>query len=266
MAASYRVFTVESGKVSEGARIDTLHLKGAGIDIPAIIIGEEGRGREQAAMPVANPPSVPCPARGTDPWTLSDACEKCGTPLDSKKDGGSTRHHPDAGMVTGRLLYAEVGQTKAGKPKFFGKPAPTTEDRIIVIFRTTMGFRGGNSHTGDRGGWKCTKYGCDAAGEGAVEVPETCPKCGATGGWDGGPSIQFTEFPGEILVSGHIAQGDAGRMGSGQQLVALIPRDIVFRTSYSGRRYGAPGSHYYVWNGEKLIAATWDERAAADLF
>ena len=262
---SYRIFTIASGNVAAGAVIETLHLKGAGIDIPAIMIGEEGRGRERGVVPVGNPPMVSCPERNKDVWISSDKCEKCGTALGEKKEGSCTRNHPDTGMVQGRLMFAEVGQTKAGKPKFFSKEKATSDDFVIVVFDTKIGFRGGNSHTGDRAGWKCSKYGCDASGEGATNAPETCPKCGATGSWDG-PKLNFAKFPGEIIATGHIAQGAAGRAGGGEQIIALVPKDIVFRTSYSGRLYGAPGSHYYKWDGSKLIAATWDERASADLF
>ncbi len=261
---AYRVFTIEAGKVTDGARIDTLHLKGAGIDIPVVKIGEEGRGREQAAMPVGNPPMVPCPDRGREVYVTAETCGACGVPLGEQQ--GYTRNHPDKGMARGMLLFAEVGKTKAGKPKFFGGEAPTTEDKIVVVFRTTMGFRGGNSHTGDRVGWRCTKEACDARGDGAVEVPEVCPKCGASGGWGGGPSIEFAEFPGEVLATGIIAEGDAGRMGSGRQLIAVMTKDAVFRTAYSGRLYGKPGSHYYKWDGQKLVSATWQERTTADLF
>jgi hypothetical protein len=55
-------------------------------------------------------------------------------------------------------------------------------------------------------------------------------------------------------------------MGSGEQIVALMSKNVVFRTGYSGRLYGAPSAHYYMWDGEKLLVATWDERVAADLF
>jgi hypothetical protein len=262
--ATYRIFTVSSGKVSEGAEIGKVHLKGAGIDIDAIIIGEEGRGRERGVLPVGNPPQVPCSERGKDLWTSADKCERCGVALGEKKEGSYTRNHPNSGMVTGKLLFAEVGTTKAGKPKFNSRNAADTEEKVIVVFRTTIGFRGGNDHTGDRAGWKCGKYGCDAHGDEPI-APETCPKCSATGSWDG-PKHLFAKFPGEIIATGHIAQGDAGRAGGGAQIIALMPKDVVFRTSYSGRLYGAPSAHYYKWDGKRLISATWDERASADLF
>jgi predicted RNA-binding Zn-ribbon protein involved in translation (DUF1610 family) len=264
----YRVFTVDSGAVSEGAKIETLHLKGANIDIPAVLVGEEGRGRKQEAMPVDRPPMVPCPMRGQEVWRsygdVAGKCPLCGqamtnNPADERK---MQWNHPDAGSVPGTLMFAEVGTTKAGKPKFFTKGAPTTDDKIVVVFRTKMGFRGGNDHTGDRDGWKCAS--CGEKGEG--EVPKTCPKCGKESGSWSGPERQFAAFPGQKLVSGTIAEGAAGRMGAGEQMIAVMPKGVVFRTSYSGRLYGGPSAHYYVWNGEKLIAATWDERAAADLF
>lgn len=265
MSESYRIFTVSSGKVEAGADVGTLQLKGAGVEIPAVIIGEEGRGRDCGVVPVGNPPMVPCPNRGQDLWTSAEKCEKCSTLLGEKKADGYHRPHPDSGLVRGRLLFAEVGTTKAGKPKFFSKPAATTNEKVLVVFRTDMGYRGGNDHTGDRSGWKCGKYGCDASGNGVTDAPETCPKCNATGSWDG-PKLNFAPFPGEKIASGRIAQGDAGRMGSGEQLVVLMPKAVVFRTSYSGRLYGGPAAHYYVWNGEQILAATWEERAAADLF
>ena len=47
-----KVYTVENGKVAEGVRVDSFTLKGAGVTIPAIIVGEEGRGRKLGVLPV----------------------------------------------------------------------------------------------------------------------------------------------------------------------------------------------------------------------
>jgi len=100
-----------------------------------------------------------------------------------------------------------------------------TDEKIICVFRTDIGFRGWNDHTGD---W---------TGEPT----------------EGGNHI-YAKFPGEILVKGVIAQGDAGRMRSGYQLVALMPKGIVFRTFYGGRLFGKPGEHYYRWDGKQLVS------------
>ena len=204
----YSIYTIQSGEVSEGAKVSSLTLKSAEITIPAIIIGEQGRGRSRGVLPVQLP-------------------------------NGLYKEWQEKGSVT--INAAEVGQTKAGKPKLFVKNGPDTNEKIIVVFRTKIGFRGSNSHTGDRTG----------------EKEKDC--------W-GTEHLKFRPFPGEILTIGIIAQGDAGRMGSGQQLVAVMPKDVVFRTSYSGRLYGFPSAHYYKWDGQRLLALTWEEREASDLF
>jgi len=205
-----KVYTIESGEVSEGAIVEKLALKGAGIEIPALIVGEDGRGRERGVLPI-------------------------------QLTNGQYKEWQEKGRV--RIEFAEVGTTKAGKPKLFVKDSTDTDEKIVCVFRTNIGFRGGNNHTGDRTG----EEWYDDWG-----TKKTRPT--------------FAPFPGEILVRGVIAQGNAGRMGSGDQLVAVMPKG-VFRTTYSGRLYGAPSAHYYCWNGQQLLGGlTWDERCASDIF
>ncbi len=221
----YRVYTVASGAVTAGAAIEYLRLKSAGIDIPVVAVGEEGRGRARGVIPI------------------------------------DTTGKPE------RLEFADLGKTSARTPKFIARKAASNDDSIIVVFKTKIGFRGGNDHTGDRAGWACEKCGageggwvCEKYGAGEGAKPDICPKCGTE------TESLFSPFPGEIIARGRIAEGAAGRMGGGEQIVALIPREAVFRTAYSGRLYGEPSSHYYRWNGRRLIAATWNERVNAELF
>lgn len=275
----YPVFTVVDGSVSNGAAVRKFQLKGAGVEIPALVVGEEGRGRELGVLPVANPPMKPCSYRGHESGMVlsiptvgrwDDPILKCGAcgvvmPRTGRPHYDEAHRrpvHPHEGEVPAEVLFAEVGQTKAGKPKLFAKQLANDNEFCIVVFRTQIGFRGGNEHTGDRAGWKCQGWGCRETGEGPA--PETCPKCGAAG--INRPSLTFSPFPGEVIVRGRVAQGDAGRMGGGEQLVALLPKDVVFRTGYSGRLYGSPSAHYYMWDGEKILSMTWDERVVADLF
>ena len=217
---AYRVFTVRSGSVEDGANVEAFKLKGAGIEIPAILVGEEGRGRELGVLPVA----------GVE--------------------------------VGGRVSAASIGQTKSGKPKLHYADSPTTDEAAIVVLKTRIGFRGSNSHTGDRSGWRCEgieyQY-CDAQG-GEVEPPASCPKCGRA------VRISYLPFPGERIVQGVIAQGAAGRMGSGTQMVAIIPKGVVFRTGYSGRLYGGPTAHYYLFDGSRILSATWEDRQFGEVF
>jgi len=203
-----KIFTVENGKVTEGVRIDSFTLKGAGVTIPVILVGEEGRGRKLGVLPVQLLPS-------------------------------SYKEWQEEGHVY--IRFAEVGTTKAGKPKLFQVEYADTTEKCICVFRTRIGYRGGNSHTGDRdGGMKRDYWG--------EERPT------------------FHPFPGEILCDGIIAQGAAGRMGGGRQLIAIMPAGIVFRTGYSGRLYGAPAAHYYIFRGGQILSATWEEREVAEIF
>lgn len=191
----YRIFTIEAGHVTPGALVETLALKGTDIEVPAVMVGEVGRGRKCGVLPVT-------------------------------------------GAAAGDILpAARIGQTRSGNPKLIAAPFEDADDSaVIAVLRTPIGFRGGNVHTGDR------------APEWTKENPA------------------FLPFPGKILAEGVIAQGDAGAMGSSQQFVAVIPKGVVFRTAYSGRLYGKPLSRYYLWDGSRMLAATWEERAATDLF
>jgi hypothetical protein len=199
----FQVFTIESGSVAQGAAIRPLQLKGAGVTIPVIEIGEEGRGRQRGILPVQ----------------LTFAQRK--------------QWDADESIII--LMAASVAETRAGKPKLIAVEKHTSTEKCICVFRTKIGFRGGNEHTGDRTG----------------EVEEDR--------W-GKKVFVFRDFPGEILVEGRIAQGAAGGAGGGAQLVAVMPRDVWFRTGYRGRLYGKPRAHYYKFDGEKIIAVTWEER------
>ena len=233
-----KIFTVKSGEVTEGARVDSFTLNGAGVTIPAILVGEEGRGRKLGVLPV-----------GLLPDTYTEW----------EKEGHVY------------INFAKIGTTKAGKPKLFQTENADTLEKCICVFRTMIGFRGGNSHTGDRKGEYWTpnwflgreylkeKYTKDEAVKIAEELNYS---------WDVAFSrkLEFHPFPGGILCEGVIAQGDAGRMGWGMQLVAVMPANIVFRTGYSGRLYGAPSAHYYIYRNGQLLSATWQEREVADIF
>lgn len=254
---AYRIFTIESGSVHQGALVEKLTLQGAQTVIPAILIGEEGRGRQRGVLPVT--------------LTASQQAE-----------------WQEKGRVT--ILFAETGTSQSGKPKLIARESGSDE-KIICVFRTKIGFRGGNSHTGDRKSslWSLTYSGKDKAvsviagsgnpeefaqalpeelravrldtyGKHSQQVKRLMVEHYGLSDQDFEEYRQFDPFPGETLISGTIAQGTAGNMGSGSQLVAILPKDVWFRTSYSGRLYGAQGSHYYRWDGENLSTMTWDER------
>ena len=239
-----KVFTIENGTVTEGARVETFTLQGAGVSIPAITIGEEGRGRKLGILPVQLFP-------------------------DSHKEW------QEEGYVY--INFAEIGTTKAGKPKLFQTEDADTTEKCVCIFRTMIGYRGGNSHTGDRKEeyWVPNWVGSSKLSDLSLELKEKYTKEEARKIAEEVNSsldalfrreIEFHPFPGEILCEGIIAQGAAGRVGSGYQYVAVMPEDTVFRTGYSGRLYGTPSADYYIFRDGRILAATWEEREISDIF
>jgi hypothetical protein len=197
-----RIYTIEGGKIQEGATVAS-QLLSSGVTIPTVTVGEKGRGRKLSFIPVE---------------LLASTQAK----LD--QEGSAI------------ILFCALGKTQKGAPKLIEtqNDNDTDNDRCLVVLRTPIGFRGGNAHTGDR-----------------VE---------------GSDPLEFLPFPCQILAEGQIAQGDAGRMGWGTQLVAVAPKGVVFRTSYTGRLYGRPSAHYYVYTGDRVLVATWEERVASELF
>lgn len=252
MKKAMKVFTIKSGEVEGGVRVDSFTLEGAGISIPAIIIGEKGRGRKLGVLPVQ---------------LLPDSYREW-------KENGHVYIHS-----------AKIGETKTGRPKLYQTEDADTLEKCICIFRTKIGFRGGNSHTGDRREeyWTLVWYASlppevprktrYTKAEVEEYAPLICEHEGVdyskpTCRWDAffERKFDFLPFPGEIICTGIIAQGDAGRMGSGEQLVAILPANTVFRTGYSGRLYGSPSAHYYIFRDGELLSATWEEREITDIF
>ena len=249
MKEKMKIFTIENGEVKEGVRVDSFTLKSAEVTIPAIIVGEEGRGRALGVLPVQ---------------LLPDSYKKW----------------QEEGYV--HINFAQAGVTKSGRPKLFQVEDADSTEKCICIFRTMIGFRGGNSHTGDRKdeywvpNWFC-RLDISALGkelkenytkEEAIKIAEELNSSGEKYPWDVifNRKLEFHPFPGEILSCGVIAQGDAGRMGSGQQIVAIMPADVVFRTGYSGRLYGYQSEHYYIFRDGQLLAVTREERELSDIF
>lgn len=180
-----KVFEVRGGIVKEGAYVDNVHLKAAGFSYKAISVGEHGKGRYVANLPVNE-----------------QALTKQGSFL--------------------VLLRADLGNTRRGKPKLFKELRPNYE-KCIVVFREPIGFRGSNSYTGN-----CI----------LETIKSKCPK--------------YLEFPGSIITEGIIAQGHSGQSGRGTQIIAIIPKNVVFRTAHSDRSKVLE-SHYYIFDGERII-------------
>lgn len=132
------------------------------------------------------------------------------------------------------VRYASIAETRSGQPKLVAAGrCPLPPDHAVVVLDLGIGFRGGNGFTGD--------------------VATRDPQSG---------DCTFAASPWIPLAIGYIAQGDAGNMGQGTQMVALLPMGVVGRAYRVGRLYGAPASHYYYFDGKALHKRTKDERAA----
>ena len=252
---TFNIYTMEgSPPLFTGTEVSSFTLKGAGVSIPAITVGERGRGRQLGVLPVRLTPE-------------------------------QYREWEEKGSV--KITAASVGETRAGKPKLFASPDKATSvDYILCILRTKIGYRGGNDHLGDMNSewWTIEDtWFINVAKKRGIPIKDRYT-FDEMKNYSSPPDVyfhsedwereiieferhcDFKPFPGKILTRGVIAQGGAGRMGSGDQIISLIPKDTVWRTRYYGRLYGAANHHYHIWNGDKLISATREERELADLF
>ena len=116
-----KVFTLDCC-VFAGANVTTFIIQNGAMSIPAIIIGESGRGRSQGVLPVELLPE------NYKKWKAGERV---------------------------RIEFAEVITTKSGKPKLKElADHATTVTACICVMPTKYGFRGGNEHTGEQNGTK----------------------------------------------------------------------------------------------------------------
>ena len=280
-----RVYLIEGGYAARGVEAEDYTLRGCGVTIKVVSVGESGRGRKydfitvspgcispgytkktvdvQVASPLTNSEMIeywPIPPKGWEEDKRERVLERF---LWEEPHMYTNRRFYEGTTVytqSSRVYAAEIGETRSGKAKLV---CDHTGNRngVIAVLRTHTGFRGHNAHTGDYMGWKCISCGKDGD---KFPRPEKCPNCGNSG--HSFHSV-FAEFPGKILAEGIIAEGAAGRAGHGYQYIAVIPNGRIFRTAYTGRLYGAPSSHYFkVEEGKILGGITAQERAATDIF
>ena len=214
-----RCFTIENGKVSQGIRV-TAHTLTNGTVIPVAKVGERGRGRVEAFVPVF----------------LSSENKK-------RLDNGEK-------VVIENCV---LGQTQKGAHKLI-EDETGVEDKTqcLVVDLTDIGFRGGNRHSGD-----ITSAKCASPTEYCSWGSKECIGCRDN-------DYTTSELPLNVLANGKIAQGDAGRMGSGEELIGILPANKVYRVSRGGRLYGAEPVFYYLFDGATIQVATPEERKILD--
>ena len=194
MSKVYRVFEVKDNVPQEGCRVQK-HALTDGRTIPAIVVGQSGRGRYLGVTPVMLLPG-------------------------SASAEGDRRIQAASIVRQGRVVRLAEAD-----------PAQATDEACIAIFRTGIGFRGWNQHSGD-------------------VVPSATA----------GAKPKILPLPGEVLSVGGIAEGDAGRMGSGEQIVLLMPQGQIVSVYIGGRVYGRPREWFYRFDGASIQYTTAEDR------
>lgn len=229
----------------------------------AVVVGESGRGRSLGVLPVINAPQAACPRRSTRYASDNTNCPACGCAV-SVSDGHCD-HPADAGLVPGRPAFGAIKYGPVGP--YLDASVAEADGRALVVFRTPVGNRGGNAHTGASCGWRCPV--CGETGHG--EPPELCTPCVArelaelrsktpdhTGElkdimykMSQRPIPNYLPIPGEVIVRGRIAMGDAGRVASGEQLMVRFEAGSIFRVAVKTGTT-RPDEWVYSWDGAKL--------------
>jgi len=191
--SNMETFTVRNGQVEPGINVCDKTAK-SGDKYKIVSVGESGRGRYEASVPVR-------------------------------------------GAKSEKIFHAKTSQTAAGNPCLIALEQSADNEFCIIKFETGIGFRGSNDHTGGR----------------------------LRKGEEGEAKYIFRPFPGEIIAKGTIAQGNAGRMGSGEEILAVMPKNTWFRVVRNGRLYGSDGVHYGYFDGGTVKMYTPDDADGLDL-
>jgi len=73
------------------------------------------------------------------------------------------------------------------------------------------------------------------------------------------PAAYFLDFPGKVLLS-------TGEGGCVEEMVAEIPLNNIFRVCFHDPDETDDIEMYYVWDGEKILNATWEQRGMYQQF
>ena len=239
------------------------HKLANGTIIPAITVGEEGPGRKLGMLPVHL----------------------------TRKLHSSLLKNSWLTIEAGR-----VGRTESGFELYVDETRPNNVDKAIVVMKTPSkgGGERGNYHTGDV---RTVRYQLidpqwvDALKEPIVLSPQkTAPRIlEILDQYNRGivdavfdevirdklieilntnlnsfRSLRtYHDFPGQILVDGIIAKGDEGLYQPGTQLIALMPRDVWFRTSFWPDHN--PDDKYYLWDGNQMVSTSASARELFDI-
>jgi hypothetical protein len=108
-----KIFKINGENIFEGVFVDSLKIKSTNTAIPVIQVGEEGRGRYLASIPIQ---------------LVTESYRKwqAGEPVN--------------------IRYASIGFTRAGAPKIIEERGNDCTTHCLIINVSDIGFRGGNYH------------------------------------------------------------------------------------------------------------------------
>jgi hypothetical protein len=245
-----KIFTIEAGSVRDNAEVTALTLA-SGVKIPVVTVGEEGRGRKLGVLPISLLP------KSQAMWDYEKKVH---------------------------IENVLIGETRSGRPKLIEAEPDSYTDHAVMVLKTPAGFRGSNQH-GAKLIWKLHADIWSFLWEGEFktvtgrfksdilrnpvteEIFEQYSKAYPNAiSSQTGRIEDFVEnvaetavegsLPGQTIASGQIAQGAAGRAGSGEQFVVIMPRDTTWAVKMTGRLYGRPSSYEYVFDGTVVTAYT----------
>jgi hypothetical protein len=224
-----RLFEVQTEGVTEGL---PLHRE----PFPHVAVGEEGRGRRLARLPLGRQFAA----------SLGEA---------------------------ERVLRGSVIRTRERGTLLLVEERPPQDARALVALCVYYGYRGSVSYTGPGVMVACPSQGrpapeircerCGALYPASLErqginmfSPENIhPDEGTV--WDWQP---LEEVPGcTVLLEGVVAEGGAGRMASGPQYLAILEPGVRLVAHRTGRTYGKPCDLLIAWDGETLSLTPWEE-------
>ena len=214
---------------------------GTGIELmlkpfPHVGVGEEGRGRQYGRLPLGQ--------RLTETLLagVPVECDGCGHSLHAAPCGQtlvwstavcdcvSTATRP---KVAVRVKRASVVRSRDGA-LLLVEEHPGDGERALVALRIAPGYRGGVEY-----------YGRGITQSDVGNVPDPLPA-------------------GVELLRGYTAQGDAGRMGGGPELLVVMQpgdRIVAHRT---GRLYGQPRRLAIDYDGERVLVRPLHEVEQAE--
>jgi|YelNatPaOPRAMG01_1025707.scaffolds.fasta_scaffold05840_10 hypothetical protein len=232
-------YEVKCASVAPGLPVEERVL--AGRPVTCVVVGERGRNRWEELVPVqgwSSRPTEACPKRGAvlhHDYTFAatpPACPECGA---TAREGGE-----DVNLFTGQRYRvfrhpADAGEVpwrrlyhatvRPGRPAL-AVAAEDSDDRALVLARAAFGFRGSS-------------------------------------GYRLNDEDLTREHP-AVLAFGRRADGAAGRVADGTELLVVLRPGDRLRLWRTGRLYGGEARFEYRWDGRELRAATPEEWAALE--